>query len=246
MHSKRPTGGCRGRAYWGYSFIHGVPDSVRFLSDGRLLNIKPREHFTFVWLLSADTLLACIVHRFLKGKRRAKISIALVPPAFSTQLLVHKTYRGVWNLKWMWQARKTGSYSYLTALYKHNGPPCPLLPHTAVSTEMLCSLQMGQSYSDRLNNRKITACVTPLQYGGALQSVNVSSHTPAGKNPSPRFYCSSAVRQIISQLSITSGPCIYSSMLSQVQPTLFHIVFPNVSETFESEEELWMCYDSKS
>lgn len=95
MHSKRPTGGCRGRAYWGYSFIHGVPDSVQFLSDGRLLNIKPREHFTFVWLLSADTLLASYVHRFLKGKRRAKISIALVPPAFSTQLLVHKTYRGV-------------------------------------------------------------------------------------------------------------------------------------------------------
>lgn len=101
---------------------------------------------------------------------------------------------------------------------------------------MLCSLQMGQSYSDRLNNRKITGCVTPLQYGGALQSVNVSFHTPAGKNPSPRFYCSLAVRRIISQLS--SGPRVHSSTLSQVQTTLFPIVFPNALETFEYEEEL--------
>lgn len=101
---------------------------------------------------------------------------------------------------------------------------------------MLCSLQMGQSYSDRLNNRKITGCVTPLQYGGALQSVNVSFQTPAGKNPSPRFYCSFSVRQIISQLSITSGPSVYRSTLSQVQPTLFPSVFPNALETFESEE----------
>lgn len=103
---------------------------------------------------------------------------------------------------------------------------------------MLCGLQMGQSYSDRLNNRKITGCVTPLQYGGALQSVNVSFHTPAGKNPSPGFYCSFAVRQIISQLSITSGSRVYSSMLSQVQSTLFPIVFPNPLEMFESEEDL--------
>lgn len=136
----------------------------------------------------------------------------------------------------MRQALKTGSYSYLTALHKHNGQPCPLQPHTAVSIQMLCSLQMGQSYSDRLNNRKITGCVTPLQYGGALQSVNVSFQTPAGKNPSPRFYCFFSVRQIISQLSITSGPSFYSSTLSQVQPTLFPSVFSNALETFESEE----------
>lgn len=92
-------GAVEGEAHWGHQFIHGVSDSVRFLLDARLLDVETREHFAFVWLLSADTLLACIVQHFLKGKRRAKISIALVAPAFSTQLLVHKTYRGVQNLK---------------------------------------------------------------------------------------------------------------------------------------------------
>ena len=97
---------------------------------------------------------------------------------------------------------------------------------------------MGQSYSDRLNNRVITGCVTPLQYGGILQSVNISSHAYAGKNPSPRFHGSFSARQIISQLSITSGTCVDSYRLSQVQPTLFDTVFPNALETFASDEEL--------
>jgi len=78
--------------------LTALPDNVRFLSDGRLRDSKFREHFTFAWLLSADTLLACIVHHLLKGKRRAKITLALVPPTFSTQLLVHKTHRGVQHL----------------------------------------------------------------------------------------------------------------------------------------------------
>lgn len=97
---------------------------------------------------------------------------------------------------------------------------------------------MGQSYGDRLNNRKITGCTTPLQYGGILQSVNVSSHARTGKNPSPRFHCPFSARQTISQLSITSGTCVYSYKLSQVRPTLFDNVFPKALETFASEEEL--------
>jgi len=78
-----------------------------------------------------------------------------------------------------------------------------------------------------------------------LQSVNISSHVRAGKNPSPRFHRSSSAGQTISQPSITSGARVYSYELSQVQPALSDIIFPKVLETSASEEEFWMCHDSK-
>lgn len=64
-----------------------------------------------------------------------------------------------------------------------------------------------------------------------------------GKIPIQHFIVFFSATQTISQLS---GTQVSSHKLSKVQPALFDIVFPNTLGTFAPEEELWMCYNSKS
>lgn len=84
--------------------------------------------------------------------------------------------------------------------------------------------------------------MTPLPYGGILQPMFLPTLLQ-GKIPIQHFIVFFSATQTISQLS---GTQVSSHKLSKVQPALFDIVFPNTLGTFAPEEELWMCYNSKS